>query len=181
MPTPSKVSQLPEAVRTELQRRLIASGFSGYVELEEWLASQGYEIGKSSLQRDGAKLKRRLDAIRASTQAARDLAEAAPDDEGHLGGSVISMIQSDIFEVLLKLQDAQDEDVNPVERLGMLSAAAKSVAELSRASVGQKKWMVEVRAKVNAAAEAAAKIAKRGGLSADAVSEIRKQILGIGK
>lgn len=179
MPAPSKVSLLPEAIRAELERRLIASGFGGYEELEAWLAAQGFEIGKSSLHRDGAKLKRRLEAIKASTEAARTLAEAAPDDEGHLSGSVISMVQSDIFNVLLKLQDAQDDEVNPTERLALLSAAAKSVAELTRASVNQKKWMTEVRSRVKAAADAAVKIAKKGGLSAEAVSELRARILGV--
>jgi hypothetical protein len=46
--------------------------------------------------------------------------------------------------------------------------------------VTQKKWATQVREKSKAAADAASKIAKKGGLSADAVAEIRKQILGIG-
>ena len=60
-----------------------------------------------------------------------------------------------------------------------LPKVAKAVAELGRASVVQKKWQAEVRTKAEAAASQVEKIAKKGGLDADTVAEIRREILGV--
>ncbi|MGK4383426.1 phage protein Gp27 family protein [Ectopseudomonas oleovorans] len=59
-----------------------------------------------------------------------------------------------------------------------LPKVAKAVAELGRASVVQKKWQSEVRSKAEAAAAQVEKIARKGGLNADTVAEIRREILG---
>ncbi len=49
MPPPSKISLMPREVRVELYRRIALQGFSGYVELAEWLSTQGFPVGKSAL------------------------------------------------------------------------------------------------------------------------------------
>lgn len=177
MPVPARVDLLPKEIRAELDRRIVAGGFAGYVALSEWLAEQGYEIKKSALHEHGKNLRRKLEAIKASTQAAAAIAAAAPDDADLRSAAVMSLVQTDIFNVLVALQEAEDAD--PEQRLKLMSRAARSIAELSRASVNQKKWQADVRARAQAAAEAAARIAKRGGLSADSVAEIRREILGI--
>ena len=53
----STVYTLPPQVRQELIRRLLATGFSYYHELEVWLTEQGYTVSKSALHRFGTKLK----------------------------------------------------------------------------------------------------------------------------
>jgi hypothetical protein len=53
------------------------------------------------------------------------------------------------------------------------------MAKLSRARVNQAKWRTDVEAKAKSAADAVAKIAKKGGLTTAQVSEIRSSILGI--
>ena len=87
------------------------------------------------------------------------------------------MIQTEVFGVLVALQEADDDD--PMKRAKLLSTVAKNVATLTRASVTQKKWEQEIRTKVRAVAEAAAKIGKKAGLTKDAVDTIRREILGI--
>ncbi|HDW0747774.1 TPA: DUF3486 family protein, partial [Escherichia coli] len=52
-------------------------------------------------------------------------------------------------------------------------------ATLSRASVNLKKFQSEVRARAQQAASNAEKIARKGGLSSDAVQALRREILGI--
>ncbi len=179
MPARSAIVQLPDAIKAELTRRLVNNGFSDYEQLADWLSGQGYPIGKSSVHRYGQAMERRLSAIKASTEAAAMIAEAAPDDADLRSAAVISLVQTELFETILNLQEAGAEGIDPKERVGLLSAAAKNIATLTRASVSQKKWQTEVRDKIQIAAAAAEKIAKKGGLSADAVAEIRKQILGI--
>lgn len=177
MPRRSKVQALPAEVRAWLDRVLIEKNFAAYEQLEEELAQLGHSIGKSSIQRYGVNLSRKLAAIKASTDAAAAIAAAAPDDADLRSAAVISMIQTEVFDVLVALQEAEEAD--PMKRAKLLSTVAKNVATLTRASVSQKKWELEVRAKLQAVADAAAKIGKRGGLTGSAIDEIRREILGI--
>lgn len=173
----SKITQLPREVREWLDRALVEGNFSGYEALEAEMKKRGITIGKSSIHRYGANLERRLAAIKASTEAAAAIARAAPDDEDLRSEAVISLIQTEIFDTIVQLQEAADAD--PTARVKMLSAAAKNIATLTRSSVNLKRFQREVRDKITSAADAAARIGKKGGLSKGAVDEIRREILGI--
>lgn len=174
----SKVAQLPEDVRKRLDAELVKRGFSGYDALETWLDKLGISISKSSIHRYGKNLERRLGAIKASTEAARLIAAEAPDDADQRSGAVISMLQTDIFEMLVALQE-MDEDADPVKRAKVLSSLAGNIAKLSRASVHQKRHEIEIRGKAEAAADKVARMAKKGGLSGQTVESIKREILGI--
>lgn len=173
----SKIVGLPAAVRSWLDAALTQGNFSGYEQLEAELTQRGYGISKSAIHRYGQNMERRLAAVRASTEAARQIAEAAPDEADQRSAAVISLVQTDIFNVLLLLQEADSAD--PGERLKLMGRAAKNIAELSRASVNQKKHEASVNARVRAAADSVEAIAKKGGLSAEALDTIRRDILGI--
>lgn len=178
MPPRSKIDMLSDDDRKFVLNAIVQRRFSDYEGLEKELAERGIEIGKSSLNRSGQQLERKLAAIKASTEAAAAIAEAAPDDEDKRGSAVMSMVSTGLFNILVDLQELDDED-DAVDRAKLLARIGKSAAELSRASVNQKKFATEVRAKAETAAAAVEKIAKKGGLSAAAVKEIRSQILGI--
>ncbi|MHB9021314.1 MAG: phage protein Gp27 family protein [Halothiobacillus sp.] len=180
MPPRNKISQLPPELRATIDRMLIDAGFSGYDMLEQMiLNAHGIAIGKSSLHRYGQKLERRLSAIRASTEAARAIAEAAPDEADHRSAAVISLVQSSLFDAMLALEEA-DEEADPADRVKLLANAARAIAEASRASQGQKKWESEIQAKANiAAADKAAAVAKRNGMSKQTIDAIKAEILGI--
>jgi len=173
----SKVKQLPEDVRRQLDAALLKRGFSGYDALETWLHGLGISISKSAIHRYGQQLERRLSAIKASTEAARLIAEAAPDDADQRSGAVISMVQTEIFEILVALDEAADAD--PMKKAKLLSTLAKNIATLTRASVHQKKHELEIRSKTEAAADKVARLAKKGGMSASTVDEIKRAVLGI--
>lgn len=174
----AKVTQLPDDVRRQLDAELVKRGFSGYDALETWLHGIGISIGKSSIHRYGKNLERKLAAIKASTEAARLIAAEAPDDADQRSGAVMSMLQTEIFEMLVDLQDASEED-DPVKRAKVLSSLAKNIASLTRASVHQKRHEIEIRAKAEATADKVARLAKKGGLSAATVDNIKREILGI--
>lgn len=179
MPAPSKISRLPEVIRAWLNAELAKRGFSGYVELEELLAQKGFEISKSAIHNYGQKLERKLAAIRASTEAARSIAEAAPDDADLRSAAVMSLVQTEIFDVLVNLQEASDEDVDQVTRVKLLSHAAKNIATLSRASVNQKKWQIEMRDRARDVADEVTNNARAAGMSEETAELWRKKILGI--
>lgn len=181
MPAPSKIDLLPPEVRADLDRRLIANGFGGTVALSEWLASQGYEISKSTVGVHNLRLKRRLAAVTASTEAAKLIAATAPDEADDRSNAIISLIQSDFFEALVEFQDAQESDVEgmkPAERILLYGKAAKNIASLTRASVARNKWAQEVREKT--LLEAASRVesaAKARGLTAEDAHFWREQVL----
>lgn len=178
MPPRSKVGSLPQDVRAFVDAVLANNQFGGYEALADALAEKGFAISKSALHRYGAKLEKRLQAVKDSTDAARAIAAQAGDDADERSAAVMSLVQSDIFNILIDLQDAED-DVDAADRLKLRARAAKSIAELSRASVNQKKWMVQVRSRAEAAASKAESLARKGGLSESAAAQIRAAILGI--
>lgn len=174
----SAISTLPAHVRQWLERALTDSGFSGFVALEEALREQGYSISKSAIHRYGQKIEKRYSAIKASTEAARMLTEGASDDQDARSEAVIALVQTELFESIINLQEAEEQS-NPSERIALLSTAAKNIATLARASVNQKRFRLEVQERVRAAAQAVEKIATKGGLSAESVDIMRREILGI--
>ncbi len=175
----NSVDQLPKEVKAWLDKSLVDGNFSGYQALEEAMRERGCTVSKSAIHRYGQKIERRFAAIRASTEAARLLTEGAADDQDARSEAVIALVQTELFESIVNLQEATEEDIDPAERIGLLSNAAKNIATLSRASVNLKKFQNEVRSRVEAAAAAVEKVVKKGGLSEDAADAIRRQILGI--
>jgi hypothetical protein len=168
MPPRSKIKQLPAEVKSWLDRALVEGNFSGYELLEQELSERGFVIGKSSINRYGQEFERRLHAVKLATEQAKAISEASPDDEGAMNDALIKMVQQKAFDALLQMEEGAS-----LKEIGLM------VARLSNATVKQKQWATEVRAKAEAAASAVEKIAKKGGLSAAAVKEIRSQILGI--
>lgn len=179
----AKVDGLPEEVKRWLERALADNGFSQYEQLEALLGEKGFAISKSAIHRYGQKIQRRFAAIKASTEAARIITEGAADDPDARSEAVIALVQTEIFEALIALQEVSGEDgeepMDPATRLGLVSTAAKNIATLSRASVAVKQYRATVQQRAAEVAEKAEKLATKGGLSADAVAEIRRSILGI--
>lgn len=175
----SAIDQLNTDDKQWLDRRFMDCGFNGYDEIAKILHERGYNISKSSVHRYGQKLEQKLAAVQASTQAAMMIADAAPDDGDLRSSAVLSLVQTELFNALISLQESNDPDASPADRIMLMAKAGKGIAEIAKASVNQKKWETEVKERVEKAVKAVANIAKKGGLSDAAVDEIRKQILGI--
>lgn len=168
----SKIALAPKAVREQLEQILIERGFSGYAELEAWCKEQGIDTSKSALQRFGKSFEDRINAIKISTEQARAVVAASPDDDNAMNDSLIRLVQEEMFSVLIDMTPEQRAKIN-------LGTFAKGVANLGRASVQQKKYANEVKKRTNDTAEAVSKVAKKGGLSDETVEAIKRQILGI--
>lgn len=164
----SKIEGLPPAVKAWLDAALVEGNFSGYEQLEAELKMRGYNIGKSSIHRYGSQFEERLAALKVSSEQARAVVTAAPDNEGAVNEALMRLVQEHLFKLLMSSEGEFD-----------LPKVARAVADLGRATVTQKKWQAEVREKAQTAAEAVTQVAKKGGLSAEAVDTIRREILGI--
>lgn len=174
------IDRLSSEHKKLLDEKLTTNGFHGYVELTEWLSELGYEISKSAVHRYGQKLEKKLSAIQASTQASLLIAEAVPDDGDARSQAVLSLVQTEIFNALVALQDLEDDDsLDPVKRLSMITKAGKGISEIVKASVLQKQHALDVREKAEKTAQEVEVIAKTGGLSDETANLIRAKILGI--
>lgn len=178
----SSVEALPGEVRAWLDRSLVDGNFSGYAALEEELRGRGFEISRSAIHRYGQPLQRRLAAIKASTEAARLITEGAADDADARSEAVIALIQTELFESIVSLQEAADAETDPIERMNALSAVAKNVATLTRASVGLKKFQSDLRERLAEkfrALEAEAADKKKGTMDPETLRRVREEIYGI--
>lgn len=177
MPERSKIGQLPADARSWLDGELVKRQFADYEELAALLAGQGYQISKSSVHRYGEKLERKLARIAASTDAAKAIAATTPDAEDARSAALIGLTQTELFDVLLNLQESQECDA--AERVKLLARAATSVARLTRASAAQKRFADEVRERVRVAGELVANTARAEGISPAGLAKIRDALNGI--
>jgi hypothetical protein len=176
----SKLKMLPSDLREQLDRRLIAGNFRSYRELTTWLNEQGFEIGAAAVRRYGGKLERKLEAVKLATVQARAVIAASPDDDDRINEALIRLVQQHLFTVLVELKSDRLSGTN-------LAALARSVAEIAKTAVMQKKAAEELRASVRdklGAAEkkvvgAARQAAGDKGLTLEAEAQIRRALTEI--
>lgn len=190
----SSIDRMPLEIKGHIQA-MLATGSMTLDELvtnlkENFPAefSAGELPSRSALHRYGAKLDRRLAAIRASTEAAKIIRAHAGDDQDARSEALTAMVQTELFDAILELQEAVEGDdenhpTNPAERVALLSKAAKNIATLTRSSVNLKEFQAkaEERARKRAFEDAAATAettAKAQGLSKQGVAALREAIMG---
>lgn len=171
----SKIDGLPSELKNELERLLADRAHGGYEALAAWLREQGYEISKSSLHRYDQRVQAVMTRIKASTEAARLISQASPDEADEHSAAVLRMVQSALFDAMSRVTEAADL-ADPAEQVKVLSAAARAIAEASRASIGQKKWAEEVRARLDGAIADAQKSGKPVDMP---TVELLKQAIGL--
>ena len=159
----------------------------GHLHLEGAVEAEQGDISFLSAKLHAVLLGRQVAAIKASTEAARFLTEGAADDQDARSEAVIALVQTEMFESIINLQEAGDEDIDPAERIGLLSKAAKNIATLARASVNQKKFRLEEQARIQREAreqllaeqeEKLQELRGSDGMSEQLEARIRRILLG---
>ncbi len=183
----SSIARLPAEVKSFIEGALA----QGKLTLDELIVElnarfpQHKEVAelpsRSALGRYGQKLERRLSAIRASTEAAKIIQDQAGDNQDARSGALTALIQTELFEAILNLQEADDPKADPADRVGMLSAAAKNIATLTRSSVNLKQFQAKVEedTRRRVLEEQKAKLDAMGtkaGVTDDTKREIRKAL-----
>lgn len=186
MPPVSKIAKLPPELRDWLHKTFVERSFGDIESVTQELnalmkeAGVAITIGKSAVGAESQRVKRAQESIRATTEAARLIAETSADAGDNRSAAAMAIVQSEVFELLLQIREAGDEE-DPIARLGVMNEAALGLSRLSRARVNQAKWADELDQRAQAAADKVAKLAKKGGLTAEQQAEIRASILGIVK
>lgn len=150
MGSKSTVSRLPVEIKSYIEA-MLATGAQTLDELiadlqERWPAEAkaGTLPSRSALHRYGQRLDQKLAAIRASTEAARLITEHAEDSKDNRSEALTALVQSQLFESIMQLTAAMDEETDNEERIKLLSGIAKNIATLNRSSIDLKKFRAEV-------------------------------------
>lgn len=171
----SKIDGLPPQLKSELERLLADRTHGGYEALAAWLKEQGFDVSKSAVHRYDQRVQAVMSRIKASTEAARLLAQAAPDEADEHSAAVLRMVQSALFDAMTRVAEASEE-ADPAEQVKVLSQAARAIAEASRASIGQKKWAEEVKTKLDAIEREAGRVGKT--LDAETLRVVKEGLYG---
>lgn len=171
MPPRSKVHALPKAVKQWLDGALVEGNFAGYEGLADELKGRGYDVSKTSIHRYGQAFEERLATLRLVTEQAKAVVEASPDDDDAVNQALIRVTQEKLFTVMMDLKiDPKQVDIAKITR---------SIADLSRSSTASKEYANKVKLRAKEAAKDIAAVAKKAGLTDEAVNEIKKRILGV--
>lgn len=184
MPPVSKIAQMPAHVREWLHKTFVDRAFGDIVQITEELNDKLKEggvaifVGKSAVGAESQRVKRAQEVMRATTEAAKLMSESSRDDGNARGEAIMGMVEADMFECMLQIRETETIE-NPLDRVNAMSKAAKNIATLSRARVNQAQWRLELEGRIKAVADRVEKLAKKGGMDARTVQEIRTSILGI--
>jgi hypothetical protein len=168
MPQVSKVQRLNADDKAWLDDLLVARGFSGYTELEQLCRERGIDISSSAIHRYGQEFQERLDRIKVVTEQSMAIVRASSDDEGATNEALMRLAQEKLFNVLVDIELAPDN----------IAKVTKAIADLTRASVSQKKMAAEVRRKaLEDAAAQAEKVGRKQGLTDEGTALLREAIM----
>lgn len=196
MPRQSTIRRLPPEIR-ELIGQLLDHGRT-LDEVLGKLRELGAEVSRSALGRYSKSLDQVGERLRRSRAVAEALvSKLGQGPESKVTRLNVELMHNVIMDLLLKTTEAQDAEPEEGEghppvaldamgamllgkALDHLARASKADAELIGKIKEQAKKEAEAEAKHNAA-DTAVKAAREGGLTAEAVEEIRSKILGIKK
>ena len=143
----SSIHRLPEEIKAYIEAQL-ATGChtldSLIADLRERFpaeANAGELPSRSAIGRYGQKLERRLAAIRASTEAAKLIRAHAGDEIDARSEALTALVQTELFEAIIELQEA-DEETDSGKRVELLSKAARTSPRW-RAARSTKKFQAE--------------------------------------
>jgi hypothetical protein len=177
----SKVDLLPESIRKHLDKGLRDGSITQLElldEINQLINATGLpddlQLSRTGLNRYATK----MEAVGKSLREMREItqvwtAELGDKPTGEVTKLILEMARSQLFKALLN-EDDQAADV------GMIKDAMLAVQRLESAAMASHKREKEIRtAFANEAANAAEKVAKSAGLTKDAVSLLKREILGI--
>lgn len=149
------------------------------------LAEQGHEdrVSKSAVNRYAQRMEQVGKKLRESREIAKIwIGKLGSEPQGETGKLINEMIRTMVFELVFKLQQENIDVDDAPELAKMIKNLTEGVERLERAATVNHDRDEKIRHKARQeAAEKAAKIAKKGGMSQSTVDEIKAGILGVNR
>lgn len=186
MAAKSSIKTLPPDALELLQTLLRDPRFTGQdivATINAKLEQDGHEerVSKSSVNRYKLQMERVGEKLMQSREmSAMWIAKLGAEPQGQLGKLINEMLCGLSFDLALNLQGETIDAENMPGFIEALKGLSLTLMRLEKASGDNVKRDQAIREQAQReAADTAAKIAKQGGLSADAINELRSAILGI--
>lgn len=184
--TKSKIQQLPDDIRSQLAAMLRSGSMSQkdiLAEVNKLIVESGLppeeQISRTGLNR----FSKRMNESGSRIARAREMAEVLTSKLGdaptsQIGNLMAENMKTMAFETSMALMEAsEDGEMIDIKQFNQLALAMQRI---SQSSILNQKIEKEIRAAFAAeAANAAEKIVKSAGLTAETAAQIKQQILGI--
>jgi len=165
---------MPVTLRRIVNERLELGNIRTYEQFEAALEDCGWRIVKAPAAGAGG-LEQRLELLKLATRQARQVMRGAKRDGGSMSDALLRLVQQHLFAVLVEFEPGGAAGVK-------LESIARTVAQLTRASLMNRKYAEEHEARMAeraAAAEAqlTALLNQGAGQREDKIETIRRVLL----
>lgn len=181
----SSIDKLPPDILEQLQELLRdprVTQLNVTARINELLTERGEEpVSKSAVNRYAVRMNEVGERLRQS-RAVADMwiAKLGAQPQGQVGHLVNEILRTLAFDLSMTMQQDEINVESAPEVAKMLKNMAIAMERLEKAASENVKREQEIREQARReAADAAEKVAKQGGLSADSVQELRRAILGV--
>lgn len=168
-----KIASFPAEIRAEVDN-LLEAGVT-YREIADRLKDKGCEVSHASVGRYGADFLARLERMKAATAKVEAILDVSgtPLSREEAASQYTAQL---LLDAIMDVESLSDE--SPLELIDRLAKLQNSSTNRERLRIQWRKEQAEAAAKVAASVK---EVAKKGGLSADAIAIIEESILGLGK
>jgi Protein of unknown function (DUF3486) len=131
------MSSIPSEIRAEVLEKLKETEFTEYDAMIEWLASNGYQIARSTFNRWALEQRIRLEKMAETVELAKTISELFKADGSQLSDAVNKTMQVELLKAVQNWESADPK------ALGALAQLVKSQAALCAAARGNEDWRNE--------------------------------------
>lgn len=182
----SSIDRLPDDVREQLQSLLRdprVTQLAATAKINEILESDGHEerVTKSAVNRYSLRMEKVGRKMRESRQMAEMwIGKFGSAPQGQVGNLINEMLRTLSFDISLILQEGEINEETAPAVVDMIKDLALTTMRLEKAANLNVEREKEIRQQaLTDAADTAAKIAKKGGLTKTTVQQLRSEILGM--
>lgn len=161
-------TELPVELRGEANR-LLLEGMT-FDDMTAWSTNKGYDISRSSWGRYGKEFYEAFQAVKRFEDQSRVLTSESGE-----GLTMEEAVSKMLLQKVMAAITTGKFDILELPRL------ISDVAKLQQSSVQREKLKDDLATRARAAADKVSKIATKGGLSPNAVDQIKREIMGVVK
>lgn len=173
----STIAKLDPAIKAEVDKA-IREGRATLDDIVQLIKGMGAEASKSAVGRYAVNAKKQMETYRQAQEVSKVWVQQIGEaPEGDVGRLVVELVRMLAFKSISAMGE-EEKGLEP-EDLMFLAKAMKDLAGADKTAIDREINRQALQRQVKAAAEVVTKVAKKNGLTADAVQTIRAEILGI--
>ncbi|MGA8640767.1 phage protein Gp27 family protein [Candidatus Binatus sp.] len=176
-----KIKRMARDLKEQLDALLREGTMHTSLQLQKWLADNGFEISRRCIDDYRHNFERQLDSVRLATEQARMVCEQFKGDDAQMQGALLRLVQTRLFEILVVAKEketSRKKRTSPTVAAVNVGALARCVSGLVKAETEHQKWAEHMRAGVAAVAQKVEE-ARDKGLSKEAADQIKAVLMEI--